>query len=508
MGCDANAGGGGIPSFAGELPNHVLSDYLSDTTRMQPLPSGLAVAMAWRDDLLPVSLRAFVRDIADRTQCPPDFVAVTLVVAIGAVVGRKVSIHPKQRDDWAVVPNQWGVIIGRPSAMKSPALKQALRPIAALEAREMELHRRALTEHVATGEVLELERKLARERAKKLVSSGDTNAALAEMAKVVDSSEPPSLRRYIVNDASVEKLGELLNENPNGLLLVRDELGGWLATMQTEDGAVGRAFYLECFDGNGSFVYDRIGRGTTFIQSCCLSLIGGIQPSRIAPLIRGAITGEMDDGLVQRLQLAVWPDDNRDWRLVDRWPNKSASEAVEILINELDQIPDQPRQALRFSADAQEVFNTWYQAHMLETKGAELHPALESHFMKMPQTIAGLALLFELMDGGRDSVGPEATARAVEWAAYLKSHACRLYGAAINAPLMGAQLILSRRHKLSEPFTPREIRGKKWAGLDTTDAVNDALAVLLEHKIVIGYEIAGEAGGRPSRRYVWRPGAR
>lgn len=508
MGCDLNVDGGGVPSFTAELPCHVLSDYLSDTTRPQPLPSGLAVAMAWRDDLLPVSLRAFVRDIADRTQCPPDFVAVPLVVAIGAVVGRKVSIHPKQRDDWAVVPNQWGVIIGRPSAMKSPALKQALQPITALEATRMELYRGELTEHVAKGEVLELERKLARERAKKLVSSGDTTAALAEMSKVVDSSETPSLRRFIVNDASVEKLGELLNENPNGLLLVRDELGGWLASMQTEDGAVGRAFYLECFDGNGSFVYDRIGRGTTFIQSCCLSLVGGIQPSRIAPLIRGAITGEMDDGLVQRLQLAVWPDDNSDWKLVDRWPNKAAIEAVELLIRDLDQIPDEPRQALRFSPDAQAVFNSWYQAHMLETKFSELHPALESHFMKMPQTIAGLALIFELVDGGRAVVGPEATTKALEWAAYLKSHASRLYGAAINAPLLGAQLILSRRHKLPEPFTPRLIRSKKWAGLDTTSAVNEALAVLQEHKIIIGYEVAAEAGGRPSRQYIWRPGAR
>jgi putative DNA primase/helicase len=32
---------------------------------------------------------------------------------------------------------------------------------------------------------------------------------------------PPVEQRYLVNDTTVEKLGELLNQNPNGLLLFR-----------------------------------------------------------------------------------------------------------------------------------------------------------------------------------------------------------------------------------------------------------------------------------------------
>ena len=373
-----------LPAFATEMPDHALADYLSPAVQPQPLPIGLPAAMAWDDELLPKELRYFVRDVADRTQCPPDFVAVALIVGISAVVGRKFSIHPKQHDDWEVVPNQWGCIIGRPSAMKSPAMKQALRPLAALEAKEREKHRDAMTEHKAAGEILDLERKSAKDKAKKLMTDGKKDAALAALTEFANDLPAPVARRYIVNDATVEKLGELLNENPNGLLLVRDELGGWLATMQTEDGAVGRAFYLECFDGSGSFVYDRIGRGTVFIESCCVSLIGGIQPSRIAPLVRGAVTGELDDGLVQRLQLAVWPDDDREWSLVDRWPNKSAKDRVDAVIERLDHMPDEPRQALRFVPEAQELFNTWYTEHMLEIRRGDIHLALQSHFIKMP----------------------------------------------------------------------------------------------------------------------------
>src|ERR1700737_3806651 len=41
--------------------------------------------------------------------------------------------------------------------------------------------------------------------------------------------DAPTLRRYKTNDSTVEKLGELLRENPAGLLVLRDELVGLIA---------------------------------------------------------------------------------------------------------------------------------------------------------------------------------------------------------------------------------------------------------------------------------------
>ena len=83
-----------LPAFAVEMPDHALADYLNTAIKPQALPAGLTPAQPWDDELLPKELRYFVRDVADRTQCPPDFVAVALIVGISAVVGRKFSIHP------------------------------------------------------------------------------------------------------------------------------------------------------------------------------------------------------------------------------------------------------------------------------------------------------------------------------------------------------------------------------------------------------------------------------
>ncbi|MCQ2044994.1 Protein of unknown function [Stutzerimonas kunmingensis] len=493
-----------LPPFAAELPQRALADFLDQSKTPMQLPTGFASVIPWSDGLMPNMLRDYVRDAADRTQCPPDFVAVALITSISAVVGRKLTFHPKQEDTWEVAANQWGCLIGKPSTMKSPALKQAIRPLKELEDREKEIYRKSMATHKATSEILELERKTAKDRAKKLMAEGKKEAAIAALTEFSEDIPAPVLRRFIVNDATVEKLGELLNENPNGLMLERDELGGWLSLMQSEDGASARAFYLECFDGTNSYTYDRIGRGTIAIESCCLSLIGCIQPSRIAPLVRGAVSGEMDDGLVQRLQLAVWPDDKRDWKFVDRKPDEEAQERVRKVINDLHQLPETPRRTLRFDEEAQQYFNTWYIDHMQSIRSSEVHPSLESHFLKMPQTIASLALLFELIDGGRETVRSDATLRAIDWASYLKSHASRLYGSVINAPLIGARTILDRKEKLPEPFTPREVRGKKWGGLDTTEAVNEALEILTMFNLVVSYVVADEKGGRPSKKYVWR----
>ena len=94
-----------------------------------PIPDTLRPVEPFNFALLPDALRPWITDIAERMQCPPDFPAVGVMVALSSVIGRKACIRPKRQDDWRVMPNLWGVIVGRPSAMKSPALSQVLKPL-------------------------------------------------------------------------------------------------------------------------------------------------------------------------------------------------------------------------------------------------------------------------------------------------------------------------------------------------------------------------------------------
>ncbi len=87
---------------------------------------------------------------------------------------------------------------------------------------------------------------------------------------------------------------------------MRDELAGFLANLERKEYQADHAFfYLETFNGNKSYTYDRIGRGTIFIPHVTLSMIEGIQSSRIIPIIQAMHRGINDDGFMQRFQMIV-----------------------------------------------------------------------------------------------------------------------------------------------------------------------------------------------------------
>jgi hypothetical protein len=496
---------GGAAPVAREAPAFRADAWPAPT----PIETTLPPVAAFDGDLLPDDLRDYVLDVADRQQTPPDFVAVAALCGLAALVGNKARICPKQNDDWQVVPNLWGAIIGRPSAMKSPAMRSALAPVYALQdalRKQWEADCRASDVEAALSS---LDAKEAGKKAAKAIKAGDREEAkrLLEEQRVEDDDEPPC-PRLIVNDATVEKLGELMNENPRGLLLIRDELAGFIARMHAEEYQSERAFYLEAFNGDGSFTYDRIGRGTIHIETATLSMIGGIQPSRIAPLVRGAMTGANDDGLIQRLQLTVWPDEPLDWKWIDRAPDREARERFDAVFRRLHERSAgiETPETYGFAADAQELFQQWMTEVQTEARSGRLSSVLESHMLKLPKTVASLALIFHLTDGGDGAVTTEATARALDWAEYLLTHAKRLYAAGGVMAETGARLILERRKLLPASFTARDVQVKAWAGLTDKDAVASALDLLVTTNHCRQVSLAtGPHGGRPSTAFAWNP---
>ncbi|KTD25447.1 Uncharacterised protein [Legionella lansingensis] len=487
--------------------NKKLRSSLKINSKPQPLPESRPPVLPFLPDMLPEAIRDYVFDVAERQQSLPDFVAVTAIVGLSGLLGRKASICPKQFDSWCVVPNQWGTIIGRPSAMKSPSMKEALRPLWEFEKQAAQEYKEAQQNHKEECVLLELEAADAKSKAKEALKKNNRDAA-RDALRIVDNIIPPVRHRLIVNDPSVEKLGELLNENPNGLVFVRDELSGWLANLNREEYQSDRAFYLECFDGNGRYVYDRIGRGTIEIESCTLSIIGGIQPSKISLLVRDATRGIVDDGLIQRFQLAIWPDDIGSWQWIDRVPNQEAKMKYNRVFESLHNLDfmgvDAEPCQFRFTSEAQELFIQWMKKIQDIARNPEIHPVLESHILKMPQTIAGLALLFEIIDGGCDAVGVTATIRALSWSDYLVSHAKRLYSIATNYSLDSAKLILDRKKKLPNPFSVRDIQRKGWSGLDSVKLINEALAWLIDYGYLCRETISSEdTNGRPKVAYHW-----
>lgn len=448
-------------------------------TDPEPLPPPMPPAPEFAPELLPGALRPWIQDIAERVQCPMDYPAVVAMTALGSVVGRQIGIHPKRHDDWLVVPNVWGAIVGRPGVMKSPAMTEALRPLHKLEAEARESFERAAQEHQADVLLAEAASKAAKKQIEAATKKGDTDAARMHALAAIEEPDAPARKRYTTQDPTVEKLGELLRDNPRGVLVARDELVGWLRGLDKEGHESARAFYLEAWSGTGRYTYDRIGRGTIEIEAATVSLIGGIQPGPLEDYLRATLRGGVgDDGLMQRIQLCVWPDMGRDWKNVDRYPDREAKEAAFELFGRLDDIDvevlgadtESDIPALRFDADAQDVFDDWRGAleRRLRDPDSSEPDAFISHLAKFRSLVPSLALMYHLASDRSGPVDAEAVTAAIAWGYYLEEHARRVYGTA-RTPELRAAYELERRLRrgdLQTPFTAREVHRKGWRALD------------------------------------------
>jgi Protein of unknown function (DUF3987) len=89
--------------------------------RPHDLPASQLPVSSFDPDLMPENFKAWVEDIGRRMQCPQDYVAVAAMIGAGVLIGRKIAVRPKQRDNWTEVANLWGCAVGPSGVMKSPA---------------------------------------------------------------------------------------------------------------------------------------------------------------------------------------------------------------------------------------------------------------------------------------------------------------------------------------------------------------------------------------------------
>ena len=474
----------------------------------EPLSDALPDVMQFDPELMPESLRPLVEDVAERMQVPMDFPAVAAVATLAGVTNRRALIQPKRADSsWVETPNLWGAIVAPPGMLKSPLISCITKPALAIE---KEWHAAYKAEEEAYTNAQEL-------------SGLDDKvwAAQYHSAKKAGKEPPPrpasSLikpihRRLITSDSTFEALHHILGENPAGLFVIRDEISGWMAGLDRQGREQERAFYLEAWNGNSSFTIDRIGRGSIHVPNVCLSMFGGIQPGKLRHYMADALRhGPSDDGLMQRLQLIVWPDSLRVGKYVDRVPDRNAISQAEWVFRQLTELDSENPLLLKFDDGAQELFQQWYCSLDKQLRDDGLSEGLQSHFSKYRKLMPALSLLFALADGRRDHVPLIHARKAAAWCDYLASHARRVYSSEASKDMMAA-ISLSRRlaggwKREDGTFTVRDVYRAGWSSLSDPESARSALHVLTQYGWV-REAVSVATIGRPSEQYLINPKVR
>ncbi len=392
-------------------------------------------AIEFNHKLLPERASPYVVDVVDRmNKAPLSFAGVASLAVLSSAIGRRVGVRPKLYDDWTVIPNLWGMLVAPPSIKKSPIYTELIKPLRKAEMAENDKFIEDLATYKGELIVYDIELKKYKERVKKGKDEGSPPEA----------PEIPARIRYIINDATIEKVAELMIENPLGLLLTLDELQGFFSTL----GKAGRegdiAFWLEAFNGNGSKNIDRIGRGSFFVPHVCASIFGTIQPDVISELIFKTNSGSSGgNGLLQRFQLIATVLDS-NFEYVDRQPNYTARDEYTSLVTDLLSANPMDYGAkrdkyneetifYRFSEEANEIFREWTtDLHKKISIESEYNPAFGSHLGKFDGLFTSLALILFYSDRvsgvtTEDTIPKEYAGKAKELCAFFESQARSLY---------------------------------------------------------------------------------
>jgi hypothetical protein len=245
---------------------------------------------AFPTDRLPNAVRRLVEDGASALGCDPAFIALPALAACAAAIGNSRALKLKRT--WCEHSILWTAPVGESGTLKTPAYRLAIAPLHSIQRDWIERH------------------KLETARFQNLEASEDEPPPVK-----------PVLRRLICSDVTIEKLAEVLEDNPRGVLIARDELSGWFASFSRYKGKAGGSDvpnYLELYSC-GNVTYDRKtgDRPLVVVDDAMASITGNIQPGILAR----CLTQEYhDSGLAARILMAMPP------RLTKRWSEADVSD--------------------------------------------------------------------------------------------------------------------------------------------------------------------------------------
>jgi hypothetical protein len=448
-------------------------------------------------DVLPLPAQNLATEAANAIGCPGDFLGLPMLAIAGGVIGRSVSLLLKP--GYFVGPTLYGACVGPPSDGKTPALKIVASAV------------RAIDDELAAEHAADMAHWKLTQGGPKGKRAGDP---------------PPKPRRIDIDDATMEVLPMLLEDNPRGLIMIRDELTSYLLGMNQYKGGKGndRANALKIWSGD-KIIKDRVNHENREPIRChnpSAPVIGGIVPDML-----GELTDPQGraDGFTDRF-LGAYPDPMplRDWstkgiktELVEAW-----KELVHRLWDRrMDDKDGRPSPHIaEFTPKARVEWIGRYNDHVAEMNSEDFDPSLRGPWGKFREYAGRLSLILALMRDAADptldrQTVPDIDAPAVRDAwrlvAYFKTHTRRILAAiahfADRETNKAAKAIIQwALSKGLATFSERDIRrARSWIG---PDDLREALHYLTECNVIreVPAPVQNAAGGRPpSPRYEINP---
>ena len=368
-----------IPSFVGDSclkhgANRAIADNSGQRKKIcdefKPFPI----------DELPPVLTRFCREVSRAVGCDESFPAMVALSVCSSAIGTTRQLCIKY--GWFVPPILWSLLVGESGTQKSPPFRMAMSPLKERQQRDADSF---MSENAQYQSDLKAYKRVLKQWDKK--GEGDEP----------QQPERPIRSRCIVQDATIEALAPILNENPRGVLLARDELSGWLAGFDRYSSKSASSSevpkWLEIYNSESITIDRKTGdERFLFVRRPSVSICGGIQPG----ILSRCLTEEhKDSGLQSRLLMTYPPRQAKGWR--DDEVNPTTQAAYSDCIRDLfgltgdDSIGEMKPAILKLSPEARTLFKEYVNETGKEQ--AAMHGHLASQWSKLEEIPARLAII-------------------------------------------------------------------------------------------------------------------
>lgn len=330
---------------------------------------------------LPTLFKDFTLQASKAIKCPPDFVATSLLVASGALIGtaRVLQVSPT----WKIPANLYACLVGSPSSKKSPAMSSVLNYLENIEN-----------------------------------SLQDNYFEELEKFGKSKNEQKPQLERLVTNNSTVEAIMELLSDNKRGIFIFSDELNSWINSFGEYKGGKSNSdkqFYLSAWNAS-RYVCDRKGKPPLIVRKTFVSVLGSIQPNIIRNL------ENLGDGFFERV-IFSFPEQN-DYYFGSSMEeiDLDIEEGISGCFKKLHGLFYLGEKVIELDKEAREIFTSYENELASIIKGQYFNPALEALYCKISGTCAKIALILHCVKGDTGNLTKETMQAAVEITRYYLVH--------------------------------------------------------------------------------------
>jgi hypothetical protein len=328
------------------------------------------------DYIFPKELVRIVNELERCLGFPKEFTASSMLFATSVAIGNNYKIRVK--NGWEMTPSLYLVLVGSAGSSKSAPLKFAVQPFSERDKLSNLKFRKEMAQFISEKKMTEKER---------------LDNSIIEM-------EEPKYRQYLVNDATMEAMFDILLSNPQGIGVYVDEWRDWYLNMNRYTKGDNKNKWITLWNGE-DIIVNRKGSLPLRINKPFGSLAGTTQTDLLDSLTQGenAVSGFLDRFLIcnpQNLLRKSTGDNELDPEVTVSW--SSYINSILNLEQQVDEYGTMTSIILPYSKECKNA-RLEFENYIIGSQNqySKTNPSKANYLSKVQTYTHRFALLFQVM---------------------------------------------------------------------------------------------------------------